>query len=89
MINEHLSSEDLCRILVQNYLLVILQLIKLQIILQLENTVNWLKNGVMTLNVSDTPVVPFSNLLAIVFFKKRNSLKKSREGCNWCVLCRR
>ncbi len=59
---------------------VILQLIKLQIILQLENTVNWLKNGVMTLNVSDTPVVPFSNLLAIVFFKKRNSLKNHERG---------
>ncbi len=35
------------------------------------------------------PVVPFSNLLATVFFKKHNSLKKSRVGCNWCVLCRR
>ncbi len=38
------------------------------------------------------PVVPFSNLLANVFFKKRflrNSLKKSRVWCNWCVLCHR
>ncbi len=35
------------------------------------------------------PVVPFSNLLATVFFKKLNSLKKSRVGYNWCVLCRR
>ncbi len=26
------------------------------------------------------PVVPFSNLLAAVIFKKRNSLKKSRMG---------
>ncbi len=34
------------------------------------------------------PVDPFSNLLATVF-KKRNSLKKSRVWCNWCVLCRR
>ncbi len=36
------------------------------------------------------PVVPFSNLLATVF-KKRNSFlkRKSREWCNWCVLCRR
>ncbi len=33
------------------------------------------------------PVVPFSNLLATVFFKKHNSLKKSRVRCNWCVLC--
>ncbi len=32
------------------------------------------------------PVVPFSNLLANVLFKKRNSLKKSWV---WCVLCRR
>ncbi len=35
------------------------------------------------------PVVPFSILLATVFFKKHNSFKKSRVGCNWCVLCRR
>ncbi len=35
------------------------------------------------------PVVPFSNLLATVFFKKNYSLKKSRVWCNWCVLCRR
>ncbi len=34
------------------------------------------------------PAVPFSHLLAMVFFKKCNSLKKkSRVGCNWCVLC--
>ncbi len=35
------------------------------------------------------PVVPFSNLLATVFFKKRNSFKKPRVWFNWCVLCRR
>ncbi len=34
------------------------------------------------------PVVSFSNLLATVFFKKCNSLKKSWVWCNWCVLCR-
>ncbi len=31
-------------------------------------------------------VVPFNNLLATVFSKKYNSLKKSRVLCNWCVL---
>ncbi len=35
------------------------------------------------------PVVPFSNSLATVIFKKRTSLKKSRVGFNWFVLCRR
>ncbi len=35
------------------------------------------------------PVFPFSNLLATVFFKKRNSFKKSRVWANWYGLCRR
>ncbi len=35
-------------------------------------------------------LIPYcSPMLATVFFKKHNSLKKSRVGCNWCVLCRR
>ncbi len=34
-------------------------------------------------------VVPFSNVLATVFFTKRDSLKKTQVGCNWCVLYRR
>ncbi len=33
------------------------------------------------------PVVPFSNLLATIFFKKCNILKKSQVWINWCVLC--
>ncbi len=67
------------------------------------STINWITNCTTTgkyctlINCSawwrlmsqTAPVVPFSNLLATVFFKKRNSLKKSRVGSNWCVLCRR
>ncbi len=33
----------------------------------------------MTLNVPTAPVVPFNNLLATIFFKKRNSLKRNHE----------
>ncbi len=60
-----------------NYSLVILKLIVLQIILQLENTVNclaWWRWMSPT-----APVVPFSNLLATVFFKKRNRKKINQE----------
>ncbi len=67
------------------------------------STINWITNYTTTgkycklINCSawwrlmspTAPVVPFSNLLATVFFKKHNSLKKSRVGCNWCVLCHR
>ncbi len=44
----------------------------------------------MTFNVSYSAckLVPISNLLATVFFKKRISLKKSRVRSNLCVLCR-
>ncbi len=52
--------------------MVILQLIVLQIILQLENKWRWMSPTV--------PVVPFSYLLASIFFKQRNSLKKHECG---------
>ncbi len=66
------------------------------------STINWITNYTTTgkycklINCSawwrlmfpTAPVVPFSNWLATVFFKKHNS-KKSWVWCYWCVLCRR
>ncbi len=40
------------------------------------------------LNVSDSAVVPFSNLLATVFYKKRYSLKKYEWGETGVLCCR-